>query len=155
MVLLRTSVYIFITVFFGYLIALLTLVWVLICIITYTMFNPIIKAVRAYKEKGVINTIKQLYMVEDFTMDYDWLLILILKVGDLKFGVYKGCDAFGNKYYEVWHISFFFSFLALNRTWISHMVNIDGLNMPIFIILMLLWFNLSEWELYISNKNFD
>lgn len=47
------------------------------------MFNPIIKTVRAIRERGVGGLVKQLYMV-----------------GDIKFGVLKGTDAMGNKYYE-------------------------------------------------------
>eukprot|EP00341_Mesodinium_pulex_P010219 CAMPEP_0116903566 /NCGR_PEP_ID=MMETSP0467-20121206/10823_1 /TAXON_ID=283647 /ORGANISM="Mesodinium pulex, Strain SPMC105" /LENGTH=185 /DNA_ID=CAMNT_0004577891 /DNA_START=31 /DNA_END=585 /DNA_ORIENTATION=+ len=47
------------------------------------MFNPIIKTMRALREKGLKNAVIQLYTV-----------------GDIKFGVLKGSDMMGNKYYE-------------------------------------------------------
>lgn len=47
------------------------------------MFNPLIKLYRSVAQRGVKGTVIQLYMM-----------------GDLKFGILKGCDTFGNKYYE-------------------------------------------------------
>ena len=46
-----------------------------------TLLAPITKTLRALREKGVWGTVVQLYTV-----------------GDLKFGVLKGVDKFGNKY---------------------------------------------------------
>lgn len=48
-----------------------------------SLFGPLVKISRALKEKGWKGTVTQLYLI-----------------GDIKFGVHKGTDKFGNKYYE-------------------------------------------------------